>query len=228
VRWDAGGRSDVRLDVVAERAPFDLAVFRQLVRNGFEEPAELRALRRWTRTPNFYVDATNPRTGQPLSAAETGILERAIRAAIPQLTAGQLAAGVIEVGSGPGQTRADYIELTFVHEPEGDFCADALVGANPGRIRINYDRCPSACGSFSPETVAHEVGHAMGFWHTAAPGIMNTNRVRRCDNLEFSEVERFHARVAYSRPPGNLDPDRDPSTFSAIETAAPLRVVCRF
>jgi hypothetical protein len=91
---------------------------------------------------------------------------------------------------------------------------------------MNYDRCPSACGRFAPETLAHEIGHALGFYHTSGGGgIMHTDRTRRCANLDFSTEERAHAAVAYARPNGNRDVDLDPHGFAAIEIDAPPTLI---
>ena len=227
VRWAATGRTDVRLDLIPERSPFSLSFYREFARNAFEEPDAIRTLRRWVRTPNFYIDTRNPKDGGTLLPSEVADIERSLREGVPQITGGQFSAGVIESAAAAFTPRPDYIEVVMVYEPEGTFCADAFVGANPGRIRINYQRCLSSCGAFAPETVVHEVGHAMGFWHHNGNGILNPNRARICGNRQFSDLEREHARIVYSRPAGNMDPDRDPGTFLAIETDRPVRVVCR-
>lgn len=47
-----------------------------------------------------------------------------------------------------------------------------------------------------------------------------------CSGTTLSEPERVHARLAYLRPPGNLDLDRDPTTFQAFIEENPPLVTC--
>lgn len=230
IRWESAGRRDVALTLLPDRAPFSLPYYREFVRNGFEAPTSLEPLRRWTSSPNFYINTFNPRTSKPLEDAELALVVRAIQEAVPQLTGSALTAATIESGNGPREPRVGVINVKFVYEPTSDYCGFAYVAANPGDVTINYDRCANVCGSLkvTPETVAHEIGHAMGFWHTSGNGVMSPSRPRRCANVDFSPQERLHARLSYSRPPGNTDADKDPSSFlnfSAPQTS-PL-VFCR-
>lgn len=226
IEWKSGGRTDVAVSLLPERAPFSLDFYRMLVRNGHEEPAALEPVRRWSVNPNFYLNAHNPRTNEKLTASEVDAIERSIRDAIPQLTGGQLSVGAFEVGVADRAQRTDWINIQITYDPNEDYCGRAFVGANPGLIMLNYDRCRTnwCREGLSPNVIAHEVGHAMGFWHTPE-GVM-VGEFNECSSTTFSEAERVHARLAYMRPNGNLDTDKDPATFMAFTTENTPEVIC--
>jgi hypothetical protein len=226
IQWRSGGRSDVALTLFPDRAPFSLDFFRMLIRNSYEEPESLEPLRRWTSNPNVYLNATNPKTKQKLLDSEIEMLEQTLRAVIPQATGGLLTLGEFEVGVTPRAERAGYINIEITYEPGSDNCGTALVGSNPGRIRLNYEACQvSWCrDAISPNVVAHEAGHAMGLWHV--PDGMMVPTLEDCRGTTFTQAELLHARLAYQRPAGNRDIDQDPSAFQALTVDTRREVIC--
>jgi hypothetical protein len=206
------GRVNADIDIIRDAAPFNLAVYRQMVRDGLEDPAARYQVERWQVAPRFFIEASL------LSGRELTQTTEVIRSAVSQFVGTQFADAIsFEFGSGVTAAPIGTIEVRFFVDPNSNTCGRALVGKNPGRIEINYGMC-AGCNSdqkIAPEPLAHEVGHALGFYHTET-GIMATES-QGCGNITVSEAERHHARIAYSRPNGNMDIDRDPTTYSLLQ-----------
>jgi hypothetical protein len=223
---------NIAVDLIKEAAPFSLAYYRQIVRDAFDEPDDLQPLRRWTVNPNFYIRTHNPRTGNPILASELEMLIGVIRSSVPQMSGGLLEAGAIETGVEERPDRPGQINVSFISDDSADFCGQAAVGGNPGTITLNYgiSGCQSSCGAFAPRTVAHEVGHALGFYHVDQGNVMSTVWTNRdCGVTNFSDAERYHARVAHARPRGNIDLDSDPPSALMLQAPAerPRVISCR-
>lgn len=203
---------------------FDLAFYRQLVRNSFDAPATLQPLRRWTRAPSIYL-RTIDAAGASIDTRTLDSTEAAIRETLPLWTSGQFSVAVLERGTETRAGVSGWLTVVWPATAEPGVCGRADVGVEGGTIELNYKTgggCRCAGGpEVRPRTVRHELGHAMGFWHTDSPtDLMSGAAVAACD-APPSARELAAAAIAYARPVGNLDPDADP--VGAV-TLAPMRI----
>jgi hypothetical protein len=223
----AGGNSrTVIVDAIADGNGngngFDLNFYREIVRNGFEAPSNLQPLRRWTRAPQVYLK-TIDESGAPIDAKTLDTTERAIVESVPVWTAGQFTPTVTR-GTETREHQAGWITVVWPKDPDPTKCGQADIALEGGTVWLFYKtggtcRC-AGISEVRPRTVRHELGHAMGFWHTDTPSDVMFGGGPGCDAMP-SARERYHAAVAYRRPVGNSDPDNDPS---GTVNLAPMKI----
>jgi hypothetical protein len=205
-------RSGVQFDLIGSEPGFPLAQYREMVRNVFEHPASPEPTRRWTTNPSVYIWTTWKDSGAAVDPAAVQFLIGEIRRVIPLWTAGRYHAAQIETGPDQRPATAGWINVQF--DRKGNW---SRLGEDPGQMQFGS---ASPCMSLA---IVHELGHAMGYWHTSVkPSIMG-GFPGSCRPFDLTPNEALIARVLYSRAPGNLEPDRDgpaPSVPTYFRNAA--------
>ncbi|HET7694994.1 MAG TPA: M12 family metallopeptidase [Vicinamibacterales bacterium] len=217
--WSRSARTGVDITLIRDSAPFSMEFYRQFVRDTYDnsEGSPWPVLR-WTSAPSFYVRTVDA-GGRAVEPEVLAVTLDAIRRAVPAYTGGTYTA-TVETGTDARPERTGWIAVNFMRNTGGRTCGTSYVGRNPGEITLYIDVC--SCGSVKvPGAVTmHEVGHAMGFFHVSDRGsLMYPFASGACPAGVLSAAESYHAGIAYSRPRGNRDPDRDPNGSASFSGA---------
>jgi hypothetical protein len=207
-----GARTGVTLDVVRNSAPFSLEFYRELVRNS-AEGTDLEPLARLTERPNIYL-RTVDQNGKAIEPEVLDSVTQSVRKAVSDWSSGTLSVAAFERGSATRPRTSGWIVINILRDRESPYCGQSYVGVPDGQIELWDDRC--ACGSkkIGGSLVAHEVGHAMGFWHVSDKKAIMAPIGDNCPTGVLTANEQYHARLAYNRAPGNTDQDIDPASVT--------------
>jgi hypothetical protein len=220
------GTRDVNVDAIALTEGFDAAFYRELVRDAFETPSDIQPLRRWTRTPSVYLKTVDE-AGEAIHGPTLDLIEATVKDAVPQWTSGKLAVPTVQRGTATREGQSGWITIKFPATQATDSCGRAQVAVDGGWIELSYHvpiSAPINCrvdgAVVAPLVVRHEIGHALGFFHTSDQGDVMWGGSWSNPNLTPSLRELTAAAIAYSRPVGNVDPDSDPSSAVKLTTIA--------
>jgi hypothetical protein len=191
---------------------FDLAFYRQFLRNDFQRGADpMQPLWVLNDAPSFYLEVEG---ANGVSAQVAERLQDVARRTVPALTGGRFQVTRWETGPTPRAPQAGWIVIERA-DLGPTICGQALVGAVNGRIWLHSDNVCNLEG-----VLAHEIGHALGFFHVDRQGSLMFPQARLSNiNDAPTERERDHARLAYRRPRGGTDVDVDPQTSSGVRAS---------
>lgn len=206
----------VTLDLIAEEPPFSLTFYREFARNA-RESTILTPINPWTMASSFYIQTVVEDTGEEVAASVIDGLRRIITNSVPELTGRRFNVERIETGSDVRPQQEGWVNVLFRREglPLGA-AGLATVGRNAATILVLYQPdvcrvCLPVCDSMTEWSFDHEIVHAMGYYHTATTGSFHSGD--GCPGSGRPAIVQYHAKIMYSRPPGNMDPDTDPPGF---------------
>ena len=182
---------------------FDPDFYRAFVQNGFESPTHLEPIRLLQRPFRVYL-RTMDDSGRPIDGETLSATERTLGEAAPIWSAGTMTILEFVRGTSTRENTPGWITVKWSSAPTPDRCGRSTTGTDGGYIEFNATgQC--ACGGNAlvyPRLIRHELGHAMGFFHTDSPADVMYGRTiapDACDLLP-SARERLHARVAHQIP----------------------------
>ena len=208
----------LEIGAIASGRPFSLGFYRALLRN-YQESGYLYPNLRWTRRPTFYL-RTRDQTGRAVDPDVLRLVRRELVSAFSAWTGGRYKARV-QQGAADRPDAPGVVRILFIRGRRSPICGRATVGGDSGWMELYLSNCNCGSRKITAATVWHEAGHTAGFFHVRGRYMMNPYLNNLCDRrVDISSAERHHSRIAYDRPHGNTDPDRDPPDFALEQPVA--------
>ena len=188
------------VDALVMVAGFEPAFYRALLQNGYEAPDRLEPVRVLRGPLRLYV-RTEDDQGRAIDRVTLETTERALIESAWIWSGETFGVAAIERGSGTREKATGWITVRWSRAAGSGQCGRSTVGIDGGFIELNASGACS-CGlatAVYPRLVRHELGHAMGYYHTGdETDVMYGRPITSsgCDLLP-SDRERRHARFAH-------------------------------
>ena len=178
--------------------------YRAFVQNGLESPTRLEPVRVVQHPFRVYLK-TEDSAGRPIGEPTLDMTERVLGEAAWTWSGELFGISEIVRGTGSRESMPGWITVSWSAASPPDRCGTSTVGIDGGTIAFNATGLCS-CGLptlIYPRLVRHELGHAMGYYHTDGADDEMFGRTidgGSCDTRP-SERERIHAKIAHQSTP---------------------------
>ena len=178
---------------------FEPDFYRAFLQNGYESPDRLEPIR-ILKTLRIYLQ-THDDAGRGIDAGTLDTTERVLIDSARVWSGETFGVDEVMRGRGTRERTAGWLTVKWMSAPSADRCGRSTIGIDGGFIELNSSgacRCDSNSLVY-PRLVRHELGHAIGYYHTdSSTDVMYGSMVTSdaCDLLP-SDRERRHAKIAH-------------------------------